>query len=406
VHYSSVAWGDYNNDEYPDILLTGYNSATGQPVSKIYKNNGNNSFTEQQSVKLTGVYSGNAEWGDYDNDGDLDILLSGNSSGGPVSEIYRNDGSNIFIKQRSSSFTGVYYSKLKWADFDNDKDLDILLTGYSGTSRITKLYRNICSRPNAVPGPPRSLKIGVSGSDITFEWNYPEGSDETNVKGLSYNVRIGTSPGLSDIKTADANPQSGYRSLAGHGNVGHTLSWTIKNLPPGSYYWSVQTIDNGFLGSEFAAEQAFENYYSISGYNYTGSGPPYLGDYDRDGDLDILAGDGSLSEIYRNDISTGSGFTDMNAGLTAAYRMDGASAWGDYDNDGDLDIAHMGYGGEFRTIIFRNDNGSFKDINAGLQGAWMGTLAWIDYDNDGDLDLIIYGNHEFSDDGEPIGILY
>ena len=47
-------------------------------VSKIYRNNGNNIFEEQTSFSfLTGVSEGSAAWGDYDNDGDLDILLMG-----------------------------------------------------------------------------------------------------------------------------------------------------------------------------------------------------------------------------------------------------------------------------------------------------------------------------------------
>ena len=48
------------------------------PVSKIYRNNGDNTFTEQTSISLTGVDYSSVAWGDYDNDGDLDILLTGN----------------------------------------------------------------------------------------------------------------------------------------------------------------------------------------------------------------------------------------------------------------------------------------------------------------------------------------
>ena len=314
VYYSSVAWGDYNNDEYPDILLTGYNSASGQPVSKVYKNNGNNSFTEQPSIRLTGVYLGSSGWGDYDNDGDLDILLSGYSSAGVTSEIYRNDGSNMFVKQKSNSFPGVYYSALTWADYDNDKDLDIFLSGYTGTNRITKIYRNSSEVPNTTPGPPGNLGISVNGENMTFSWDYPA-NDATPQNGLSYNLRIGTSPGSSDIKSADADWKSGYHYLVGHGNVGHILSWTIKSLPPGSYYWSVQTIDHGYLSSEFAPEELFENYFSESGYSYSGQGKPYLGDYDRDGDLDILADNSTMATVFRNDLSSGSGFKDMTSGL-------------------------------------------------------------------------------------------
>ena len=49
---------------------------TDIPISKIYRNNGDNTFTEQISIHLTGVCSGSVAWGDYDNDGDLDILFN------------------------------------------------------------------------------------------------------------------------------------------------------------------------------------------------------------------------------------------------------------------------------------------------------------------------------------------
>jgi len=76
VNESSVAWGDYDNDGDLDILITGLSDPGGW-ISKIYSNNGNNSFTEQTGISLTGVAQGSVAWGDYDNDGDLDILLTG-----------------------------------------------------------------------------------------------------------------------------------------------------------------------------------------------------------------------------------------------------------------------------------------------------------------------------------------
>ncbi len=58
------------------FLLTGYNEQDIS-ISKIYHNNGNNTFTEQTSISLTGVSHSSVAWGDYNNDGYLDILLTG-----------------------------------------------------------------------------------------------------------------------------------------------------------------------------------------------------------------------------------------------------------------------------------------------------------------------------------------
>ena len=70
----SAAWGDYDSDGYLDILLTG-NNASGIPFTKLYHNNGNNTFTEETSQTL--LVAVRVAWGDYDNDGYLDILLTG-----------------------------------------------------------------------------------------------------------------------------------------------------------------------------------------------------------------------------------------------------------------------------------------------------------------------------------------
>ena len=113
------------------------------------------------------------------------------------------------------------------------------------------------------------------------------------------------------------------------------------------------------------------------------------GDYDNDGDLDLAISGNWISKIYRSDNGT---FVDINAGLTGVKNC--ALSWGDYDNDGDLDLAIAGYSSNYDLIskIYRNDNGNFVDINAGLIGVSFCALSWGDYDNDGDLDLAIAGS--------------
>jgi hypothetical protein len=71
-----------------------------------------------------------------------------------------------------------------------------------------------------------------------------------------YNLRIGTQPGGSDVMSAYADPNTGYRWFTGPGNVWQARSRTLRLLQ-GSYYWSVQTIDQAFAGSVFAEEGSF-----------------------------------------------------------------------------------------------------------------------------------------------------
>ncbi|MFA4907850.1 MAG: FG-GAP-like repeat-containing protein [archaeon] len=255
VGVSSVAWGDYDNDGDLDILLTG-DSETGR-VSKIYRNNGDNTFSEQTGISLTGVNNSSVAWGDYDNDGDLDILLTGyNYSSNPISKIYRNNGDNSFAEQTGISLTGVDHSSVAWGDYDNDGDLDILLTGYNGNDRISKIYSNNNLTPNSVPSTPSELTASVKGSNVTFTWN--KSSDpETPQNGLTYNLYVSTTPGGCQVKSPMSDNSSGYRKVVQLGNMNHCNSYTLKGLPDGKYYWSVQAIDNAFAGSAFAPVDSF-----------------------------------------------------------------------------------------------------------------------------------------------------
>ena len=257
VYLSSVAWGDYNNDGYLDILLTG--SSNAGLVSKIYKNNGDNTFTEQTGIILTGIDDGSVAWGDYNNDGYLDILLAGYSGVSAVSKIYKNNGDNTFTEQTGISLTGVESCSAVWGDYDNDGDLDILLTGIgAGSSRVTKIYKNLSLAANSNPTAPINLQSTVNGKSIVLNWG--KGSDnETSQNTLSYNLYVSDHSMKETVKTAMANLSNGYRKVAELGNITLANEYTLKNPTGGqTYYWSVQTIDQAFQGGVFAAEQSFE----------------------------------------------------------------------------------------------------------------------------------------------------
>jgi len=142
VNESSVAWGDYDNDGDLDILLTGWTGSAR--IGRVYRNNGDETFTNI-GAELTGVTNSSVDWGDVDNDGDLDILLTGCGGGlcgNYVGRVYRNNGDDTFTNI-GAGLTGVTNSSVDWGDYDNDGDLDILLTGYNtGSGRISRIYRN------------------------------------------------------------------------------------------------------------------------------------------------------------------------------------------------------------------------------------------------------------------------
>ncbi|HFE64883.1 MAG TPA: hypothetical protein ENK14_10795, partial [Caldithrix sp.] len=256
---SSVAWGDYDNDGDLDILLTGKTGSSS--ISRIYRNDGSNTFVDI-NAGLVGVFESSAVWGDYDNDGDLDILLAGRkSSGGRTSRIYRNEGSDVFTNI-NAGLTGTDFSSVAWGDYDNDGDLDILLTGavsgsYPYYNSITYIYRNDRVNVNTPPSSPANLSVSVSGQEATISWDKST-DNQTAQNGLTYNIRVGTTSGGEEIQTPMANASNGYRRLPVLGNTNHNNSWSLSGLGTGTYYCSVQAIDNAFTGSGFCEEVSFE----------------------------------------------------------------------------------------------------------------------------------------------------
>ena len=333
VRLSSVAWGDYDNDGDLDILLTG-DLTGGSQVAEMYRNDAG-TFTIINGTGLigTGVLRSSVAWGDYDNDGDLDILLTGqpfsydNNSG--VAKVYRNDAGTF--TDINAGLSDVRLSSVAWGDYDNDGDLDILLTG-AGSSRVAKVYRN---------------------DDGTF-------SD--------------ISAGLTPVQQSDV-------AWGDYDNDGD-LDILLTGLDSGNNYVAKVYRNDAGTFSDISAGLTGVRASSVA-----------WGDYDNDGDLDILlTGQGSdangVAKVYRNDAGT---FNDISAGLTEVQQS--RVAWGDYDNDGDLDILLTGQDDASNRVtkVYQNDGGTFNDISAGLTGVWRGSVAWGDYDNDGDLDILLTG---------------
>ncbi len=249
----SVAFGDYDNDGDLDLLIAG-NAGVSSKIARVYRNT-EGSFSEDTGISLPGVEQSSVAFGDYDNDGDLDILLTGNADSGYIAKIYQNtEGS--FSEDTAINLPGVYYSSTAFGDYDNDGDLDILLTGDTG-SKIATIYNNNSLHSNTVPSKPSNLTSVVTDSKILLSWSAGSDAETISTTGLNYNLRIGSTPGASDILAPMAYPLSnGYRQIPARGVI-QNLTATY-HLPEGTYYWSVQTIDTSFAASEFANESTLE----------------------------------------------------------------------------------------------------------------------------------------------------
>jgi len=343
LYNSSVSWGDYDNDGDLDLMLTGqYNSS--DYASKLYRNEGANQFIEMDSIGFTGVHNGSAAWGDYDNDGDLDLILTGfDNSWNLISKLYRNDpapAGDQFSEMTGAAFTGVFYSSIAWGDYDNDGDLDLMLTGRDKSNvNVSKLYRN-------------------------------EGSDQfSEITGIGF-----TGVRFSSIAWADYDNDGDLDlMLTGQNNSNNPVSELYRNE-----------------GSDQFAEMT-----SI-GFTDVETSSVAWGDYNNDGDLDLILtgfnGSAYVSELYRNEGADQ--FSEMTGMVFTGIRS-GAVAWGDYDNDGDLDLILTGEDNSTdpQSKIYRNEgNDQFIKMDTiAFTDVLDGAVSWGDYDNDGDLDLMLTG---------------
>jgi hypothetical protein len=340
VANSSVVCGDFNNDGKPDVLLTG-SGGSFTPICQVWQNQSNGLFTNLNAA-LPGISSSAVARGDFDNDGRADLLLTGyagvdeNNFPVYISQVWHNLGNGIFTNLQAG-LPGVDTGAVAFGDFNNDGNLDILLTGYSSTGAVAQVWRNLGNRTftNMNVGLPGVLYSSVALGDYDNDGN------------------------LDILLTGTAD---------GFGNTAVTQLW--RNLGNGSF----TNISTGLPGVT--------------------QGAAAWGDFDQDGRLDILltgyTQTGAVSQVWRN-LGNGS-FTNMNAGLPGVYQSSVALA--DYDNDGKLDIMLAGLDSLSHPIsqVWRNTgNWVFTNINAGFTGIHSGSVAWADFDNDGRLDLLLAG---------------
>lgn len=320
-------------------------------------------------------------WGDYDADGDLDLFVA--NADGP-SRLWRNDGGGAFADVARSA--GIPASLRKAAgcafiDIDNDGDLDLFVTSKNNID---------------IPSPEN--KLLRNNGDGTFT-------------DLTAQARVGMpGAGVAASDWADFDGDADYDGF---------VATRFKGRDP-------KRRVNAFF--EQTSPFVFRNIASVKGLaDPVGPQSAWLGtwiDYDSDGDVDLLVGlDFWGVELFRNDNGTFTRVTttafppaqDKSPGAPPNNPM--GAAWGDFDNDGCLDVWISGTDlpgqggftgdtlGDLASRLFRNNcNGTFSDVTIAAGFTPTGLIQWsanfVDFDNDGDLDLsVVAGNA--SEDAKP-----
>ncbi|HZW40564.1 MAG TPA: FG-GAP-like repeat-containing protein [Ignavibacteriaceae bacterium] len=143
----AATWVDYDNDGLQDMFVANYYTTTYPPnQNRLYKNNGNGTFTKILSGELVTdtTLSTGSSWGDYDNDGDLDVFIPTSYFHGDYNMLWRNNGDGTFTKLPTavpSLDQNTCYGSA-WADFNNDGNLDLYVSANRSSYRTNFLYEN------------------------------------------------------------------------------------------------------------------------------------------------------------------------------------------------------------------------------------------------------------------------
>ena len=180
--HAQSSWADYDGDGDLDLLLVNIAPVYDDGFIRRYRNDGNGVFTGDSILGSLSIEHGEAQWGDYDGDGDLDILVAGNlrelnGTYTPMAlRIYRNDSINFVPLEVIPNPYGegwFDFTAATWADYDSDGDIDILLAGHynsgaeiEGRARIYTNNNNVFTDSgNELPAP------HASGDRAgTFSW--------------------------------------------------------------------------------------------------------------------------------------------------------------------------------------------------------------------------------------------
>lgn len=281
----ALAWGDANGDGWLDLAVCHLvDFMQDLYATRILINQQGGGFIPL-AVNLPGAHLGALSWGDFDNDGRLDLAICGSSNGSFqifATSVWRqqNDGS---LRDAGFSLPPIQTGQLRWVDPDRDGDLDLIaVAGIPMSSQAppqTVLRRNRLAdsnaRTNTQPLSPTGLTATPVGSHgIELKWN-PASDAETPADLLGYDLRVGTQPERGDVVMPLGRLVSDARL---HNRLAKGTPGSRRGgLSPGTYHWSVRSVDAVGGASSWAAEQTFE----IAGEGET------LGDVNADGIINI-----------------------------------------------------------------------------------------------------------------------
>ncbi len=346
VYQSSIAFSDIDMDGDLDLLISGRTSGS-QRVSELYKNDGNGNFILFDST-LSGASGSSVAFADIDLDNDEDLLITGQNSGSPlvlISKLYRNDGLGGFTEITGSGLEAVQNSSVAFADVDNNGTQDLVITGDGGgTNYVANLYLN--DSLGNFSESPGAFNKGLRYSAIAFAHVNTDMNVDLVMTGLAF-----LNPGSENY--------SGLFLNDGNGNFTESMGQGL--------------IDASYSSVAFA-------------------------DVDSDGDQDLFiagnsGGSGKSANLYFND---GNGNFTLSSSMFAEVNKSSHS-FADVDNDSDMDLVLCGESspsGKITKLYLNDGLGNFQEETSVIfPGISDGSVAFADVNNDQLPDLMICGEN-------------
>jgi enediyne biosynthesis protein E4 len=398
---SGVAWGDFDNDGLDDLFVVSAGGPIGAPNSQLapsllYRNLGDGRFEKIQDFPSLRIHGMGAAWGDYNNDGWLDLVVTAYDT----VVLFRNDHGHL-VRDKSFPSPKGFWAGASWGDYNRDGYLDLYVCGY------------VKYKPGAQNANASSTQFGL---EVPFTLNPASYEPERNL--LFRNNGNGTFTEVAKDLGLD-NPEGRGLSALWHDFDGD--GW------PDLYVANDISENKLYLNRHGTFVDAGRGAWVEE---YRGSMGLATGDFDRDGDDDlfishwIAQGFALYQSLLSEQKAMANGselhFTDvaanMGVGQPSLQQIGWGAAFADIDSDGwpDLVVAN---GSTFEdkqssprrlvsmpSFLFWNSQGSFFNDLASWNRSFSQPhvsrgLATADYNNDGAVDVAIV------DQGEGVRLL-
>ncbi len=402
---SGLAWADYNNDGYIDLYIVNFahsvekklTANNGKNSAKLFKNLGDGTFQDvtQEAGLLQARFGNGVSWGDYNNDGWLDLYLTHFGE----NQLFENNHEGGFINVTAKAGVGDarFSASSSWGDFDGDGWIDLYVTNYVDFKMDPELETK-SSKQNGV--------------EVSFTMN--PSAYESSKNSLYRNNKNGT---FTDVAESAGVENEAGRSMGSiwmdFDNDGKQDLYVANDVSANGVYLN---LGNGKFKDIGASSLAAD---------YRGAMGLATGDIDADGDLEIFVTHWLAQENAFFVNMTNDGFEDEN-GDWRLFFMDDADGLGlgqislntvgwatgmvDLNNDGTLDLWVVNGGtleekiGKIKKLkpqpfhLFQNQKskGFFEVGPQALKNNIPMLVgrggAHADYDNDGKVDIALLGH--------------